>query len=150
MYLSFPLSLLPRGHWPTHLTVERERERLQCFCQPTSLIAFASKPGHISRKSRQSRKKLKTCMTCKQHSHWIAGSLCLSHPWATSLSYNCMMQPKLAYLEENHMTRSMQQHSHSNFKIPHVTITKHTFTVRRCWDLTMLCLTGTCRTLSSV
>ncbi len=39
-----------------------ERERLQCFCQPTSLIAFASKPCHIFRKSRQSRIKLKTCM----------------------------------------------------------------------------------------
>ena len=26
-------------------------ERLQCFCQPTSLIAFASEPGHIFRKS---------------------------------------------------------------------------------------------------
>ncbi len=41
---------------------ERERERLQCFYQPTSLIAFASEPGHIFRKSRQSRIKLKTCM----------------------------------------------------------------------------------------
>ncbi len=34
-----------------------QRERLQCFCQPTSLIAFASEPGHIFRKSRQSRIK---------------------------------------------------------------------------------------------
>ena len=30
-------------------------ERLQCFCQPTSLIALAREPGHIFRSSRQNK-----------------------------------------------------------------------------------------------
>ena len=39
---------------------EREREReLQCFGQPTSLIAFAREPGHIFRILRQSRTTIK-------------------------------------------------------------------------------------------